>query len=369
MNACRELYAHHTWYVAAWSHEVKDRPLRRRLLGEELVLFRDARGEVKILAAECPHRGADLGAGRIQGDVLACPFHGWCFDGEGRCTRVPSQPESHKIPRAAKVRAFPAIDDGGVIWIWPGPLDVERPAPPRCEHWDLAGAKRSYCAPQLCKAPFVVTLENGIDNAHLAFVHRRTAMAPMIIKPQIVEPSEDGRSFVARDAEVGDEPAYREKLPLPGFEGLMLGVFAGLGEHTAYHYGYRFPGQFFHHFRYANGTVFCAVGNATPADEHETWFFTDSVRTVGTHFMGDFAHWLFNRRLSFEDQEAVKLVLSRGPGGRESPVSVAADKPALTMRRIYARWARAEGLRAPWDVGTDEADAESPAPLRSITGG
>src|SRR5207302_1055446 len=95
------------WYVVARSRELGRRPLERRALGERLALFRDEHGVARVVSARCPHRGANLAAGRVVGGCLECPYHGWRFDGDGHCAAIPSQPAGSAIPPGFAVRAFP----------------------------------------------------------------------------------------------------------------------------------------------------------------------------------------------------------------------------------------------------------------------
>lgn len=365
MPTFREMFAHNTWYVAGWSHELGKKPMYRKLMNEHVVMYRDSQGKPHALNAECPHRGANLAHGKITGDNLTCPFHGWEFNCEGTCVRIPSQPPSHKIPASARARRFPIREEDGVMWIWPGERTEDLPELPANPYWKVPGHRRTYVPAQHNRTSFLASLENAIDNAHLQFVHLRTAYAPKLVKPQLITMDADGRGFTARyDPSAG--PEWDEQIPLPGLEALMIGI-AGLGEKNEYHFGYRFPGQFFHHFLFPDGKMFCAVGNTTPADEDHTWFFTDSVRTKGMNVFADFAHWRFNVQLNKEDQVATQSLISLGPGGRSKPVSVLADKPAMTFRKIYARLTREEGRRAPWDQDEDAPTQQERAPALAET--
>ena len=110
------------WYVAEFSENLTDAPLKVRMLGRDFVLYRDTRGQAHCLSNVCCHRGASLAQGKCHDDdTLACPFHGWRFDGEGQCTRVPSaaQPELD-IPAMARVDAYPTLEKYGLIWVFLG---------------------------------------------------------------------------------------------------------------------------------------------------------------------------------------------------------------------------------------------------------
>ncbi len=93
----------HYWQPAALSDELMTaRPVvPLRLLGEDLVLFRDSEGELGLIARYCPHRGADLCYGRLEDNGLRCPFHGWHFDRTGQCVEQPGEPEGSRIENRA----------------------------------------------------------------------------------------------------------------------------------------------------------------------------------------------------------------------------------------------------------------------------
>ena len=106
-----------SWYVAGHSSEVSQRLLGRRMMDLPVLLYRTADGTPVALEDRCAHRAFPLSRGRLDGDRVVCGYHGFEYDGAGRCVRVPSQ--SH-VPFDAGVRSFPVHDDGTFVWIWPG---------------------------------------------------------------------------------------------------------------------------------------------------------------------------------------------------------------------------------------------------------
>src|SRR5215470_19428686 len=99
-------------------------PIRVRLLGEDLVAFRDTNGQVGFLAANCPHRGASLFFGRNEQAGLRCVYHGWKFDTVGNCLDMPNEPADSDFRHKVKATAYPAAERGGVIWIYMGPSEL-----------------------------------------------------------------------------------------------------------------------------------------------------------------------------------------------------------------------------------------------------
>ena len=112
------------WYAAAWSRKVTDQPLKLRMLGQDFVLFRDSTGHVRCLSNVCVHRGGSLAGGVVNGDRIQCPYHGWQYDGEGKCRRIPSLgPQGQgRIPGRARVDAYPTEERYGLVHVFLGDL-------------------------------------------------------------------------------------------------------------------------------------------------------------------------------------------------------------------------------------------------------
>jgi len=109
------------WYVAEWSRAVKDKPVKAKLLGQNFVLFRDSSGKVNCLSDICIHRGGSLAGGwTTERDCVACPYHGWEFDAEGKVQFIPSRGEGAEVPERARIDAYPTQERYGMIWVFLG---------------------------------------------------------------------------------------------------------------------------------------------------------------------------------------------------------------------------------------------------------
>ena len=115
------------WQPAALVDELQGpRPVKPvKLLGEDLVAFRDADGRVGILDENCPHRGASLALGRAEGCGLRCLYHGWLVAADGRVLETPPEPETLGFRDKVCARSYPTREQGGVIWAYPGPPELE----------------------------------------------------------------------------------------------------------------------------------------------------------------------------------------------------------------------------------------------------
>ena len=160
------------WYVAEDVANITDKPKRVKMLGFDFVLFRDEGGMIKCLSDVCIHRGASLGAGRMEKGCVECPYHGWQYNGDGQVTKIPSLPDETKIPSRARVDSYPVTEKYGWIWVFLGDLpEAERPPLPEFPEYDDAANFRCIRGEWLWKADYVRVVENGLDFAHAPFVH------------------------------------------------------------------------------------------------------------------------------------------------------------------------------------------------------
>jgi phenylpropionate dioxygenase-like ring-hydroxylating dioxygenase large terminal subunit len=162
-------YPTEAWYMAAWSDEIGEALLRRRLLGHPILLYRLADGSVTALDDRCPHRFAPLSLGTRSGDEVTCAYHGLTFDGTGACVRNPFGPP----PKGASVRRWPVKERDGIVWFWPGdPARADDTPPP-----DFAILNLDQPAPPITGLmPMAADYQYGTDNlmdlSHIEFVHR-----------------------------------------------------------------------------------------------------------------------------------------------------------------------------------------------------
>jgi phthalate 4,5-dioxygenase len=121
------------WQPAALVDELDgERPIKAiRLLGEDLVIYRDDKGRYGLLGRGCPHRGTDLAHGRLEDGGLRCAFHGWLFDTEGKCLETPAEPDGSNLCRNIRQKAYPVVERNGILFAYMG----EGP-PPEFPHFD-----------------------------------------------------------------------------------------------------------------------------------------------------------------------------------------------------------------------------------------
>ena len=104
------------WYPVTFSEELKDEPMRVRMLGQNFVAFRDSKGVPHTLSDTCIHRGGSLSGGVVRGDCIQCPYHGWRYAGDGSCKRIPSLGKDAKIPKRTRIDAYPTEEKYGIVF-------------------------------------------------------------------------------------------------------------------------------------------------------------------------------------------------------------------------------------------------------------
>ncbi len=162
------------WYIAAQSGEVKfgtDRPLKVMMLGHHFALWRDSKGKVRCISDTCTHRGGSMGDGRVRGDCVECPYHGWTFDGDGNCVRLPSLGPNARIPERTRIDSYPVEEKYGLIWVFLGDLpEAERP--PIIEIAEYGNPQwRTIILSADWNIDYKRSIENTIDPAHNEFTH------------------------------------------------------------------------------------------------------------------------------------------------------------------------------------------------------
>jgi phenylpropionate dioxygenase-like ring-hydroxylating dioxygenase large terminal subunit len=184
------------WFVVAQSSDVPPgKPTGRRLLGSDIVLWREA-ATIHAWQDLCIHRGAKLSLGTVratpQGDCLVCPYHAWQYDASGRCVHIPAQPD-RTPPLKARANVFHANERYGLIWVCPG--DPVGPIPELPFAGD-PGLRVFLCGPYTFEAKGPRLIENFLDVGHLAIVHEGLLgdAAHAAVPEYEVEPGSPGRS-------------------------------------------------------------------------------------------------------------------------------------------------------------------------------
>ena len=144
-------------------------PVRLKLLSERMIAFRDTQGRLGLVDEFCAHRGVSLWFGRNEENGIRCPYHGWKYDVNGQCTDVPSEPAESGYCNKIKLKSYPMIERGGVIWVYMGPPE-HRPPFPEFE-FATVPAEQSYTSKRFQECNWLQAMEGGIDSSHVSFLH------------------------------------------------------------------------------------------------------------------------------------------------------------------------------------------------------
>jgi len=193
-------------------------PVRVKLLGEELVAFRDTNGQVGLIGNHCPHRGASLFFGRNEECGIRCVYHGWKFDVTGQCVDMPNEPAESNFKTKIKATAYPCQERGGIVWTYMGP----RPTPPPLPDLEANMLPEASGAIGITmrSCNWLQGLEGDIDTSHLSFLHNGA------VRPEATQPGTFGYYGVADRA-----PRYKVvDTPV----GTMYGAYRPAGEGRHY---------------------------------------------------------------------------------------------------------------------------------------
>jgi phenylpropionate dioxygenase-like ring-hydroxylating dioxygenase large terminal subunit len=156
------------WHPVGWAHEVGTEPYGTVLLGRGIVVWRDDEGVAHCFRDLCLHRGTALSLGAVEKGELVCPYHGWTYGSDGRCTKIPQLPAEQPIPAGAKAISFQCEERYGLIWVC---LGTPRADIPEFPEWSDPAYRHVPCAPYTWKTGAARMVENFTDFGHLGYLH------------------------------------------------------------------------------------------------------------------------------------------------------------------------------------------------------
>lgn len=160
------------WIPALLARELPDDdcpPVRVKLLGERLIAIRDSKGRYGLMDEFCAHRGVSLWFGRNEEGGLRCPYHGWKYDYTGQCIDVPSEPDESGFCQKIKLKGYPLVKIGDVLWTHMGDKDDLPPLPT----WEFATvpAEQTFTSKRWEECNWLQAMEGGIDSSHVSWLH------------------------------------------------------------------------------------------------------------------------------------------------------------------------------------------------------
>lgn len=161
------MFLKNTWYVVCQSEELAINPMARKICSEDIVFYRQADGTPSALEDFCPHRGAPLSLGRVQGDRLICGYHGLEMGCKGKTLGMPAQ-RTHGFP---VIKTYAVADRHGFIWVWPGEKAQANPSMIPDLHWAYDPEWTYGCGYYHVRADYRLMIDNLMDLTHEAYVH------------------------------------------------------------------------------------------------------------------------------------------------------------------------------------------------------
>jgi phenylpropionate dioxygenase-like ring-hydroxylating dioxygenase large terminal subunit len=232
------------WYIACASSRLgEEEPKAVRILDQQIAVYRDKEGKPHAVFDRCCHRGVPLSIGRVTEGHIACGYHGWQFDGEGKCVHIPSLTKDRRIPKGFDIQAFPCVEQDGYIWVWMGAKEPDPALPSPIDGWADYSWKQGVI---IYDADMVKLIENQFDCCHPAFVHPETHPAYHInnafgfreveLETRITD---EGMVFytpaVAAEQPIPEKPFSKIELMLPNRIWVSLRM-ASVTFRTAIHY-------------------------------------------------------------------------------------------------------------------------------------
>lgn len=211
------------WYAILESHEIKrGRAVGVTRMGEKLVAWRDSSGNVTVMSDLCPHRGAALSIGKVTGDCIQCPFHGFEFDPSGKCKLVPANGKNAQPPKALHVKTYVTREAHDMIFIWWGEPRADEDYPPLPWFENIEGMVYSTIRSHW-KNHYARGIENQLDVVHLPYVHYNTigsggrtlVHGPAAKEIEIARGSYRLDLWVENETDHGQKPRKPSEMPAP----------------------------------------------------------------------------------------------------------------------------------------------------------
>jgi phenylpropionate dioxygenase-like ring-hydroxylating dioxygenase large terminal subunit len=347
------------WYPACLAEELSDRPLKVTMLGCNFALFRDSENTAHCLSDTCAHRGGSLACrgdttpGKVISDTIRCPYHGWQFDKDGICVKIPSMGKDAKIPARAKVDSYPTQEKYGIVFVFLGDL-AEEDRPPLLEavEYGQEGWAVNIQTYNL-DSNYQRSIENALDPAHNEFVHPTHGHSGededyRVPDFDLIE-EKWGVGFMAEYQSSGTTDEKYAKLRDKSTTIAGSGSFGPAQFWTKIH-----PSPVFHMHQYSYDL---------PIDEHKTRVFLVNMRNAGLN--DEMGARLRERNLIVAQQDIDvlgELEPVRTPTSSTDEIMVPADKCIVRFRQHLEAY-QSKG----WRIDIDKANAMRAAGNKVLT--
>lgn len=338
------VYLRNAWYVAAWDREIADTLLPLQMLGQRLVLFRTADGQVSALEDACPHRKLPLSMGRLQGDQIECGYHGLTFNREGQCTRVPG---ANHVPPHLCVRAYPVQARYGLLWIWMGdPAQADPSLIFEVAHWGNPAWGINQGDGMQVRCDYRHLTDNLLDPSHVAWVHPGSfANTACEDTPLQIEATEHSVTVSRWMTDVEPAPFYAPYLKFTGrcdrkqhyemrlpCHALIRAIFVPAGTGA--------DGRDLH----PDAFIMDSYNFMTPVDERTTRYHWFQMRNFAPKDAEVSRQFAASVRAAFEEDRIILEAVQQGlDSASHPPVHLPIDAAPMRFRRLLAGHIESEG--------------------------
>lgn len=319
------------WYPVVLSRDLIETPRKLRILGQDLVAFRDSAGSAQVLSNTCSHRGGSLADGKVRGDHIQCPYHGWQFDGTGRCLKIPSLGASASIPARTRVDAYPVVEKYGIVFAFLGDLpEAERPPMLEVPEFDDPAWRATWINFQV-DYHYERSIENGMDPAHNEFVHPTHGF------------SGQNADYKVRDLRwVGDGrwgPGFFHRFKSPASTDPTFAKMKTADDNREAGSGTIGPNHMWTYIRFGQGREMHQYMWEAPIDEARTSIFFLNMRNTFTEPEMDQRVTERNWMVAEQDIAVLKELEPRQtPSTNTREFMVPADEPVLRYRQKLAEF-------------------------------
>jgi phenylpropionate dioxygenase-like ring-hydroxylating dioxygenase large terminal subunit len=312
------------WYPVLKAQEVGRKPVAFERLGQKLVFWRTDDGMPHANHDRCPHLGASLSHGKVSQDWLVCPFHGFAFDANGQCRHIPANGRQGKIPKGMEVASFTLREAHGLIWLWLG--KARETYPPLPYFSELESGWRYGTVTANWSVHYTRAIENQLDVAHLAFVHRTTigAGGRSFVDGPYVEADASGiKVWVSNFRDEGQQHSSQEEL-------------AKAASHKEPGLHFLFPGVWLLNIspRMKNFIAF------VPVNERETRYYVRVYHRIKNPLCAKVYEWfigLSNRFILDQDRRVVVTQTPLDSSQANDDRLIGADRAIIQFRRLLAK--------------------------------
>jgi phenylpropionate dioxygenase-like ring-hydroxylating dioxygenase large terminal subunit len=313
------------WYAILESKEIKKgKVVGVTRMGEKLVAWRNEKGVLAVMSDKCPHRGVALSAGKVTGECIQCPFHGFEFDPSGACKLVPANGRNSKPPKALHAHSYPVREENGFVYVWWGEAQGELPPVPWFESIGpgmVYTTIKDHWANHYARA-----IENQLDVVHLPFIHHntigrgnKTLVNGPIAKEESHWPGDHLINlWVYNEQDEGQRPKKASELPEPARRPFLQ---------------FRY-GNIWHNWIADNIRVMIAFA---PIDNENTMMYIRYYHTVQVPVIRQIYGWLGSLANMVIERQDRRVIITQRPPRPDlgiGEILIPGDSPIVLYRKI-----------------------------------